>query len=63
MTPATKRHAPHVVVAAGAVVAAYHYMEDPELLYLGALAAFVSGVGYGLMRVGEWAYTAIQDYA
>jgi len=57
--PAAKRHAPHVVAAAGAVVAAYHYMPDPDLIYLAALAAFVSGVAAGAIEAARWAWDQI----
>jgi len=51
---AAKRHGWHVVAAAGAVVGAYHWMDNPDLIYLSALALFVSGVVAGAIECGRW---------
>lgn len=57
--PAAKRHGPHVVIAAGAVVASYHYMSDPDLIYIAALATFVSGVVGGAIEAGRWLWNRV----
>jgi len=57
--PAAKRHGPHVVVAAGAVVAAYIWMSDPDLIFIAALATFSSGVAAGAIECTRWAWSQI----
>jgi len=59
-TLAARRHGWHVVAAAGAVVAAYHYMSDPDLIYLSALAIATSGVAAGVIEGVRSLYQRVQ---